>query len=159
MFAGTMDRCTISSPLQFQSFHDLTNDVWKHMFLPIMMHQIADALVVNRANLLHRFRRERGLIGGCDVLRNLRGTLRAGNRARDGGEHQNPAQSELRQCHSRRKKLSQLFHCFQRRVVIHAGKCFAAIECFAVAIERAMIVRRELALMRMFAYPWLEVAP
>src|SRR5215207_1500840 len=105
----------------------------------------ADVLVVDLAYPLHRLLREGGHLGGGEVVLELLGALRAGDGARDGLVHENPAQRQLRQGVPFGNQLFELLGCPEAGFEVHAREGFAAVEGLAFAVEIAVVVRRELA--------------
>src|SRR6267142_4399567 len=64
--------------------------------LPLPMDVWANATIVDVTHRVHRLRVERGQVRGGGVRARLLGCARTRNRARDGVEHQRPAERELR---------------------------------------------------------------
>ena len=110
------------------------------------MHLLADVAVVDLADGIHRFVGKRRQVGGGAVFgRLLRPLARRGLRSVTRVEHEDPAQRELRERPSGRADGLQFFHGAQARFVVDAGKRFADVERFAVAVELAVVARFELA--------------
>jgi hypothetical protein len=102
-----------------------------------------DARFVELANRRHRLGRDRRDIACRAVGLRLSRILGARD---DRGHcllHKDPAERELRHGDILRDQSPQLVDGLQRQIIGHAGKGFALVEGFAVAVERAVVVCSE----------------
>src|SRR6266567_4529536 len=110
------------------------------------MNKGSNPAIVNLLDRTHSLVSYRRKVGGARVVLSLRRTFGARDRAGHRVKHQNPAQRELSHGHSFRHEGTYVINGLQTGFVINAGKSLAAIERLTMAIEGAMIVRRELRL-------------
>src|SRR5260370_34976535 len=104
-------------------------------------------LIVDLPYAVHRLIAERRQRDSLYIIFRLLRVLSARDGARYLGEHQDPAQGELRHCGSLRYQCAQFLNCPQAGLVVYALEGLPLIEGFAVTVEAAMVVLGKLRVM------------
>jgi len=118
---------------------------------PPLLDQRPDLPIVNRGDARHRLAGQGRQTGGGKILFQMTRAFGSRNRAGDFGKHQNPPQHHLAQRRPGGHEGSQFLHRFQARLEFHTRKSLSPVKGRALAVEGAVVIHREAALLGQFA--------